>query len=100
MAWPLKAQCAGWMHAVVGKHFFRDANHRTAVALLRRLLDANGIVYADWSLDRLKEAREKSHRVRREIERVRLDTLYKKDALYDVWFEFFTDELQVLETTP
>lgn len=33
---PLVEQCALWMHAVVGKHFFPDANHRTAIALLRR----------------------------------------------------------------
>lgn len=35
---PLPEQCALWMHAVIGKHFFDDANHPTAVALLRKLL--------------------------------------------------------------
>lgn len=95
--WPLEEQCAGWMHAVVGKHFFPDANHRTAVALLRRLLAENGIEYASWSLDRLRETRKESHIVRREIETIRLDTLYQKDELYDVWWRFFDDELQVVE---
>jgi len=94
--WPLSSQCAGWMHAVVGKHFFPDANHRTAVALLRRLLAENNIEYAPWSLERLKTARKDSHVVRREIERVRLDTLYQKDELYEVWWRFFDDELQVV----
>lgn len=94
--WPLSDQCAGWMHAVVGKHFFPDANHRTAVALLRRLLDENGIEYEPWSLNRLQAAREESHTVRREIENVRLDTLYRKDELYGVWLEFFEDELRVV----
>jgi len=86
------------MHAVVGKHFFPDANHRTAVALLRRLLDENDIEYADWSLDRLQDVRDESHAVRRKIEAVRLDTLYRKDELYDVWWRFFDDELTVIES--
>lgn len=96
LEWPLHEQCAGWMHAVVGKHFFPDANHRTAVALLRRLLDENGIEYAPWSLDRLEEARKESHTVRREVETVRLDTLYRKDRLYEVWLQFFNDELEAV----
>lgn len=95
---PLKDQCAGWMHAVVGRHFFPDANHRTAVALLRKLLKENRIFYAEWSPERLREARKESHEVRHQIETVRLDTLYRKDELYDVWWRFFDDELQVLGT--
>jgi prophage maintenance system killer protein len=86
------------MHAVVGKHFFPDANHRTAVALLRRLLAENSIEYTDWSLDRLRDSRKESHVVRREIETVRLNTLYRKDDLYDVWWRFFDDELRVVDT--
>jgi prophage maintenance system killer protein len=92
---PLREQCAGWMHAVVGKHFFPDANHRTAVALLRRLLGQNGIEYEPWSPARLLVARKESHTVRGRIEPVRLDTLYRRDRLYDVWSAFFTDELIV-----
>ena len=95
---PLTEQCAGWMHAVVGKHFFPDANHRTAVALLRELLGGNDITYEPWSIDRLREARRESHIVRGEIDPIRLDTLYQKDKLYDVWYQFFTDELVVTET--
>ncbi len=95
MDWPLNEQCAGWMHAVVGKHFFPDANHRTAVALLRQLLAENDIEYEPWSLDRLREAREESHSVRRETKTVRLDTLYRKDDLYEVWWRFFNDELRI-----
>lgn len=93
---PLRQQCALWMHAVVGKHFFPDANHRTAVALLRRLLAENEIIYAAWSIDRLRAARKESHRVRREIDPVRLDTLYRRDRLYEVWLSFFEDELLVV----
>jgi len=79
------------MHAVVGKHFFPDANHRTAVALLRKLLDDNDLAYNGFGdTVAVKEVREDSHRVRNEIEPVRLDTLYRRDALYEVWREFFS----------
>ena len=37
--------------------------------------------------------RDKSHQVRKEIEEVRLDTLYQRDELYEVWLSFFEDEL-------
>ncbi|GGM66395.1 hypothetical protein J2752_000172 [Halarchaeum rubridurum] len=94
---PLNEQCAGWMHAVVGKHFFPDANHRTAIALLRKLLRENDIAYGVWSIDRLREARKESHRVRREIEPIRLDTLYQKDELYGVWKRFFDDEMVTVD---
>lgn len=93
---PLRAQCAHWMHAVVGKHFFPDANHRTATALLRRLLGENNIEYESWDIDRLRRARIDSHRVRRSIDPVELDTLYRRDALYELWLTFFTDELVVV----
>lgn len=94
---PLREQCALWMHAVVGKHFFPDANHRTAVALLRKLLAENDINYRPWSVKRLEEVRDESHAVRRAIEPVRLDTLYRRDALYDVWLNFFADELVIVD---
>lgn len=92
---PLRGQCALWMHAVVGKHFFPDANHRTAVALLRKLLSENEIAYKRWSPDRLRQARKESHTVREEIESVRLDTLWRRDRLYEVWLNFFEDQLWV-----
>lgn len=98
---PLREQCAHWMHAIIGKHFFPDANHRTAAATLRRLLRTNGIDHQEWSFKRIEVAREESHDIRREIEAqddmkgIRMDTLYRKDALYDVWLAFFEDELVV-----
>ena len=90
---PLVEQCALWMHAVVGKHFFEDANHRTAIAMLRRLLVDNGIEVDSWPTDRVMEARDESHKVRQEIPPIQLDTLYEEDELYDVWLRFFTDVL-------
>ena len=81
------------MHAVVGKHFFEDANHRTAIALLRKLLADNDLDVDQWPTDRVRTARDESHAVRQDIPPVRLDTLYEKDELYRVWYEFFTDVL-------
>jgi hypothetical protein len=92
---PLREQCALWIHALVGKHFFPDANHRTAVAVLRTLLRENGIAFEKWGTERLEELRDRSHEVRRTTEPVRLDTLYRRDALYELWLEFFEDELHV-----
>jgi len=88
---PIREQAALWMHAVVGKHFFPDANHRTAVALLRKLLRDNGIRYTGWDPERVRAVRDESHRVRREIEPVRLNTLYRRDRLYEVWRRFFEE---------
>ena len=81
------------MHAVVGKHFFEDANHRTAIALLRKLLADNDLDVYQWPTDRVRTARDESHAVRQDIPPVRLDTLYEKDELYRVWYELFTDVL-------
>lgn len=92
---PLEEQCALWMHAIVGKHFFPDANHRTGAALLRKLLTENGIEPGKWPIDRLEEVRDESHAVREEIAPVRLDTLYRRDRLYEVWLEFFEEQLDV-----
>jgi len=91
---PLYDQCAGWMHAVAGRHFFPDANHRTALALLRKLLRDNGIVPGRWPADVSEEAVIRSHRVRREIENVRLDALYKRDQLFLVWVIYFKTVLK------
>jgi len=86
---PLLDQCAGWMHAVVGKHFFPDANHRTAMALLRKLLRENSIELAPLSPERTRETSIWSHDVRRNTEPVHLDTLYRKDKLFLVWRLYF-----------
>ena len=81
------------MHAMAGKHFFPDGNHRTAFLLLRRLLQENGIAPGEWPPDRTADARDESHRVRREIRPVRLDTLYERDQLFQVWRRYFEDVL-------
>lgn len=88
---PLVDQCANLMHAVAGRHFFPDANHRTAIVLLRRLLRQNGIDPGDWSIERTERVRRESQGGRKDIRPVRLDTLYVRDALFDVWRDYFED---------
>lgn len=90
-------QCALWVHAVAGKHFFPDANHRTAIALLRRLLRQNGIETGSWPSDLTRHVRDESHRVRAAIEPVHLDTLYRKDALFALWRAYFETVLDACE---
>jgi prophage maintenance system killer protein len=82
------------MHALAGKHFFPDANHRTAIALLRDLLWANGVKPGKGSPERTRTARDESHEVRAEIEPVRLDTLYRRDGLFLVWWRYSFDVLR------
>ncbi|MDG5778941.1 hypothetical protein VB773_01390 [Haloarculaceae archaeon H-GB2-1] len=91
---PLYEQCAGWMHAIAGKHFFPDANHRTALATLRTLLRSNDIPVGRWPLDLSKKTVLWSHEVRKEIETVRLDTLYRHDWLFLVWVLYFKTVLR------
>ena len=91
---PLVDQCALWMHAVVGKHFFPDANHRTAIALLRHLLRENGIEPGKWPVERTKRVREESHEVRAALPPIRMDTLYERDELFELWRAYFSDVLK------
>jgi prophage maintenance system killer protein len=82
------------MHAVVGKHFFPDANHRTAIALLRQLLRENGIEPGKWPVERTKRVRDESHDVRAELPPIQMDTLYERDDLFELWRAYFTDVLK------
>lgn len=94
VAEPLHDQCAGWMHAVAGKHFFPDANHRTALATLRELLRTNGITPGKWPASISTQTVIHSHQVRARIEPVRLDTLYRKDRLFLLWLLYFKTVLK------
>jgi prophage maintenance system killer protein len=87
--WPLCEQCAAWIHAIAGKHYFPDANHRTAIGTLRELLRYNGITHISFPAQELEKATKRSHTVRKEITNVELDTLYRKDKLWLLWVLFF-----------
>lgn len=92
---PIQDQCAGWVHAIAGRHFFPDANHRTAIAILRELLRENGITPGKWPVDVSYQASIRSHRVRDEIENVCLDTIYEYDRLFLVWLLYFKNVLRI-----
>lgn len=92
---PLEEQCALWVHAVAGKHYFPDANHRTAVATLRELLSQNGLKeYVVWPGDSLIEATRQSKEVRQEVS-ISLDTLYRRDVLFEHWLRYFETTVSI-----
>jgi len=76
-------------HALVGKHFFPDANHRTAIVTLRKLLRDNGMEPGEWSTERVKRVRAESHDVRREIPPIHLGFVGEKTNCIASGFQFF-----------
>lgn len=96
---PLVTQCAHWVRAFSGLHFFPDANHRTAMASLSALLDLHGIEYPEWSEEGIKRTVVKSKLIRILLVDIRFDNLWVKDEHYRLWHRFFrnclceTDEI-------
>lgn len=86
---PVHQQCALWVRALVGKHFFPDANHRTAMLTLWFLLDENGIDPPNWPGEQIANTVYNSKVVRRDIEIVTLDNLWERDELHAVWCQHF-----------
>lgn len=82
-------QCALWMQAVAGKHFFPDANHRTAIALLKQILRENQIL-EEWDVETAYEILSESKRARREAD-ITMSDIYTEDELYEVWKSYFED---------
>jgi hypothetical protein len=83
------------MQAVVGKHFFPDANHRTAAAILRAILSQNGIQPGHWGPSKTYRTQKESHKVRKEHPPITLADIYQRDPLYEVWRRYFDDVLIV-----
>jgi len=90
---PLVSQSALWMHALVGIHFFPDANHRTAMATPKKILEDNGIEFnksvAQFD-ERTEAARNASKEERKKLD-VDMGNYYEKDSLYEVWRKYFED---------
>lgn len=86
---PLTQQCAHWVRAIVGLHFFPDANHRTAMSTLNILLALNGIDRFKWDDDKYGPNIFKSKITRKYIIDVRYDNLWSKDELYFLWHRYF-----------
>jgi len=87
---PLIQQCAHWVRALSGLHFFPDANHRTAIGSLRALLSLNDIeTPEEWPGQELDRTIIKAKFVRNFVVDVRFDTLWRKDELYQLWHRHF-----------
>lgn len=90
-------QCALWMHAMTGKHFFPDANHRTGIMTLRKILRENNYRPTNWPTLRTQAAIQRSKETRRSLS-VNLGNLYEKDPLYEIWELYFYDVLELPTT--
>ncbi|MDZ7688745.1 MAG: hypothetical protein U5J64_08510 [Halobacteriales archaeon] len=89
----LASQSALWMRAMVGLHFFPDANHRTAMATLRGMMKDNGIEPFRPFVE-VKERSVEVLGVSKELRRgtdVDMSNYYEKDRLYEVWLEYFEE---------
>lgn len=89
----LPQQCAHWVRAIVGLHFFHDANHRTAMATLNTLLSLNGIEKINWNDEQYEVVIFKSKLIRKYIIDVRFDNLWSRDELYLLWHRYFVGQL-------
>jgi len=90
---PVPKQCAHWVRAIVGIHFFPDANHRTAMATLSFLLDINGIAYPQIPGDGIERAVLKSKLIRALFVDVQFDNLWEEDEMFIHWSRYFRDLL-------
>ncbi|MEZ3114806.1 hypothetical protein RYH80_02585 [Halobaculum sp. MBLA0147] len=88
---PVAVQCEHWTRALVGLHFFPDANHRTALATLYSLLRLNGLAppRGTWPFDGIDAAVTRSKLLRSYHCDVRFDTLWERDELFAHWRRFF-----------
>lgn len=91
---PLIDQCAFWMRAFTGYHFFPDANHRTSIAILRNRLLNRGFKIGRWPTQRTQDAiwESKYHRLKRGSF-YHLNSLYEKDSHFYTWWFYFADVL-------
>lgn len=87
---PVVQQCAHWVRAISGLHFFPDANHRTAIGGLRALLYFNDVALPEnWPGRELRRTVLKAKFVRNFVVDVRFDNLWTKDELYQLWHRHF-----------
>ncbi|WP_263020631.1 hypothetical protein [Natronobiforma cellulositropha] len=87
---PVVQQCAHWVRTISGKHFFPDANHRTAIGTLRAILELNDVPIPDrWPGEYIDHTILQAKFVRTFVVDVRFDTLWCRDELYHVWHRHF-----------
>lgn len=89
---PLISQCAHWMRAIAGLHWFPDANHRTGMTLLEIILDRNDLD-SDPLPGRFRNRGVLRSKLLRllHINSTTLCDLWKRDIYYQHWYEYFLD---------
>jgi prophage maintenance system killer protein len=88
---PLVSQCAHWMRAFAGLHWFPDANHRTGMTLLEIILDQNGLDSDPLPGSYRNRVVLRSKIIRLvHIDSTTLRDLWKRDIYYEHWYEYFS----------
>lgn len=87
------SQCAHWMRTISGLHLFPDANHRTGMTTLWMLAADNDLIDErhPWpgTPEEIGKAVLLSKFYRYLSSDVTLSTLWRKDALYWHWYQYF-----------
>jgi prophage maintenance system killer protein len=81
-------QCSYWIQGFISKHFFPDANHRTAFNTLSVLLNHNDLRPSGFFEYAIEDTVSISKTARKRIDPVSVDE-NKKDTLYAVWHWHF-----------
>lgn len=87
---PLPAQCAHWVRAFAGIHFFPDANHRTATNTLEYLVEQNEgpatkLIQPDIGRTVLLSKYARTLQADN-----RFNTLWTRDEHFYIWYRYFT----------
>lgn len=85
---PLPQQCAHWMRALAGMHWFPDANHRTGMNSLSipyELLTGDSLPISLEIERTVLESKLSRHL----LTHISFNTLWKRDSLYCVWHRYF-----------
>ncbi|QSW98203.1 hypothetical protein [Haloterrigena alkaliphila] len=90
---PLPAQCAHWVRAFTGLHFFPDANHRTATNTLEYIVEQNGGPATDLIRPEIRRVVLLSKYTRTLKTDNRFNTLWERDEHFYLWYRYFTRAL-------
>ncbi len=84
-------QCAHWIRAFAGLHFFPDANHRTALASLYAVLTQSDVAPPtdEWPFEWIEHAVSRCKLLRSLHSRVTFASLWERDELYYHWLRYF-----------
>lgn len=90
---PLPQQCAHWMRAFAGLHFFPDANHRTGMNTLQILVEESDYPESLPISEDIERFVLQSKLTRHLNSKIQFNTLWKRDAHYALWHQYFRNLL-------